>query len=179
MDALEFVSELKKIPNKERISQLKKIGLDEGFIEEYIGCYTFKQIGNKKIDNPIGNLANNYDGTSVAIGMITFDINWVEDDSYFFFGKFEVDLLAINKKTGEIKLLDHENLEYVMQDCALNGSNFLCAILKAATFLEKLPYDENLANDQKQICEMAIACSNIAGGDKYLGFYKTLLGCFE
>lgn len=179
MNALEFVNSLKKIPNKERISQLIQLGMDKDFIEEYIGSYTFKQKGSRRIDNPIEALISNYDGTTVEIGMVTFDVNLVEDENYIFFGRFEVDFLAMDKKTGEIKLMDHKNLLFVINDCASNGLNFLSALLKAAIFLDKLLNDDKLANDQHLICEIAISCSNIAGGKKYIGFYKTLLGCFE
>jgi hypothetical protein len=179
MNALEFVNSLKEIPTKERLSQIEKQGLGQYFMEEYIGCYTFKKKDSKKLNNPIEELVSNFDGSSVEIGMITFDIEPFENEDYFAFGRFEVDYLVISKRTGEIKLIDHEDVNNIMYDCASDSSSFLKAILAAAAFLDKLPYDDNLANDQKQICEMAGNCSRIAGGNKYNGFYKTLLGCFE
>jgi hypothetical protein len=179
MNALEFVSSLKKIPTKERLSQIEKQGLGQDFLEEYIGCFTFKQIRNNRINNPIEELVNNFDGSSVEIGMITFDIEPFDHEDYFVFGRFEIDFLVISKRTGEIKLIDHEDESNIMYECASGSSVFLKAILEAAAFLDKLPYKNNLANDQKQICEMAESCSSIAGGNKYIGFYKTLLGCFE
>jgi hypothetical protein len=179
MNAIEFVNKLREIPTKQRVKELTDLGLDKAFINEYINSFIFKpkERGISEESDEIINLVKNYIGNSVKIGMITFDIAPFEDKDYFFFGLFDVDHLVMSSKTGEILLVDYEAPNHIMQYCARNSECFLTAILEAAKFLEQLPYDDDLRDDQIKICEMASYCSNLAGGDKYKVFYNILIGC--
>lgn len=179
MNAQEFVNSLSEIPNNKRVELLRGMGLPQDFITEYIESYQFKKLeGNQDNNqNPIRNLVENYNGETVKIGMITFDIVPEENEKYYFFGRFETDIFALDKTSNEIVLLDSEDLSYVIYYCAKNSSAFLDAIILGAGFLEKLPYDDELLENQNIICEIATQCSNLGGGNKYLDFYKTLLGC--
>lgn len=76
----------------------------------------------------------NYDGYDTEIAMITFDIQPFEDDSYIYFGRFEVDYLAVNKSLQIIVLLQDELEGHVLCYCAQNSSKFLTAIYLAACY---------------------------------------------
>lgn len=179
MNAQEFVTALSEIPDIKNIDALEDMGLSRDFISEYVESLNFKRTFGKLDSNqdPIKELVANYNGETVNLGMITFDIASVENRKYFFFGRFETDIFAIHNETGEILLLDYEDLDHVIYYCASCSSFFLDAITLAAKFLAKLPFDDNLNKNQTVICEIAAECSLLGGGDKYLDFFKTLLGC--
>lgn len=174
MDTEDFVNKLKIIPSLKRELQLKAMGLSQIFINEYYSSYIFNKNGDFYVKDPIQRLVRNFDGNQIKIGMITFDIEPYENSSYFFFGKYEMDLLSINKETNEILVIDFENENHIIFKCAIDSYSFLDAILHAAIFLENLPFEDI---DQKIVCNTAESCSKLAGDKKYLGFYKTLLGC--
>lgn len=179
MKAEEFVDKLKLIPSKERVEFLKEKGLPNDFIEEYLQSYFFKD-GPKNLpdDDPIITLVSNYDGETVKIGMITFDIDPEEDLEYYYFAQFEADLLAINKNSKTIEMVEYGTDRHVLSKCALNSSKFLDAILEAAIFMEKCAYDDDLYNDEKLKSEIAEECAKLAGSKtEYQDFYKILLGC--
>lgn len=179
MTVQDFVKNLSGIPSEDSIQLLGKMELNQDFIYEYINKYVFKLKSTiyTEYNNELINLVQNYDGSAVKIGMITFDIEPFEDENYYYFGLFEIDFLVINKKTGEILLVDYDDINHVIFHCAINGNNFLDAILMAAKFLERLPFDDHLRHDQVQIYNIAETCSHLAGGNKYLDFYKTVVGC--
>jgi hypothetical protein len=178
MNAKQFVKKLNKIPTQERIELLKELELSQDCIDEYVSSYQLEK--NEivtEINDPIINLLANYNGQKVKIGMITFDIELFETSNYYIFGRFEMDLLVLDKKSREIKMLDYEAIDYVICHCAKNSSLFLDSILIAAEFMEKLPYDDDLANSQLELCKMANLCAEKAGGNSYNNFYKMLIGC--
>ena len=178
MNVINFVNILKAIPSEENANKYKELGLDDDFIREYIGRYFFIENKVKQYDgeDPIKQLVSNYDGNSVAIGLITFDIKPYEDDLYYYFGRFEIDLLAINKNTGEINQLEYGSDSHLLNSAAKSGLLFLEALIEAAKFLDECGIDDDLYEDQVAINAIADKCSQLAGGDTYLDFYRVLLG---
>ncbi len=177
MTEIEFVKALKEIPSQKTIEVYKTMGLDDDFITEYLNNYKFKILGrNKEYCDPIKNLVNNYDGSTVTLGMITFNIDPEEDEDYYFFGCFEVDYLVINKNLKTIEMLEYGEQDHVLCKCASSSSRFLEAILLAAQFAEKCGSDEVLYNDKDANILVIEECASLAGGDEYIDFYKMMLG---
>jgi len=178
MNTIQFVERLRQIPTLERIELLKELELPQEFIDEYTSSYRFekKEVVTEK-DEPILDLVTNFNGQTVKIGMITFDIELYETSRYYIFGRFEMDLLAIDKKTKEVVMLDYEAIDHVIYNCAKNSNLFLDSIFYAAEFMEKLPYDDDLANNQSEICKTVNLCAEKAGGSPYINFYKMMIGC--
>ena len=182
MNAKEFVQKLGKLYNKETVSRMKKDGLPDGFINEYKESFFFKsnnKNGNTSFtSDPLIDLVENYDGSKVHIGMITFDLSPFEDDDYYFFGKFEADLLGVNKNLKTVQMIEYGTANHVLYTCASNSDNFLKAILLSASILEKSDGDPVFSENDDLICKMAEECGEIAGSKAdYQDFYKMLLGC--
>lgn len=179
MYAEEFVNKLKGIPSEERVGYLNEKNLPQDFIAEYLQSYLFKRKDNGiHYDDPIQELTNNYDGKTVKIGMITFDIDPREDIDYYYFAQFEADLLAINKSLKTIELLEYGTDNHILSKCAQNSTKFLDAILEAAIFIEKCAYDDELYDNEKLKCDIAEECADLAGSKTdYQDFFKMLIGC--
>lgn len=177
MLAEEFVEELKKIPIE--IETLKAQGVSGNYIQNLMQSYQLKKKAKSIYSgNPVLELVENYDASHLGIGMINFYETIEEEEDYVFFGKFEIDELAIHKNLGTVVMLESES-EQVIYKCAANGSNFLDAIVVAAAFLEKRANDDSLYENQKLTCQIAEECAEIAGGKECQDFYKMMLGCEE
>ena len=177
MNAQEFVDKLKSIPSQKTIDIYRNKGLDDDFIAEYLGNYNFRKLDNTvEYDDPIKSLVNNYDGSTVTLGMITFDIEPEEDEDYYVFGAFEADILAINKNLKTIEMLEYGTDDHVLCKCAQNSSSFLDAVIEAAHFAEKCSSDQTLYQNKKALSVVIEKCGELAGGEDYLDFYKVMLG---
>ena len=174
MKASEFVEGLKGI--SVRTDLLKKQGVSDQFIEDrkrsYLAAY---KGGGSVCQYPIVELVENYDCSNLEIGMITFDERIEEKGRFIFFGRFEVDDLAVDLITGSVVMLEC-GLDHILYDCAQNDSSFLEAILNTAIFLERRSVEEGLYENEELNNQMAEEFGDIAGGEKYYDFYKMMLG---
>jgi hypothetical protein len=177
MNAENFVKELSKIPFS--IEELHSQGLSKDYIEELMSSYKIemKPLSTSYSGNPVLELVENYDSSNLEIGMICFDENIEIGEDYIFFGKFEIDDLAINKNLGQVVMLE-DGSDNVLYECASSGANFLSATIVAANFLEKRANDDAIYNNQELAISMAEECAERAGGkNEYQNFYKMLFGC--
>lgn len=173
---------LKKLENNApSLESLKKIGFNDDeakmFIQKYIASE--KPIYNNIYKEELLRLVNNYQLEKVEIGIISFYNKINESSNYFYLGKAEIDLLVINKITGEVQIFENDAPEKLLWNCASNGGNFLDALIHCVPFFNKSMFDDKLWNNSNIILEMAIQCSELAGGNRYLDFYKMFLGYFE
>lgn len=178
MNHLQFIEQLAGIPLPDEA--YKQVGLSSKYIKDIKKNYIplNKKVTNKKDvppDNAILSLMAAYDMSKVSIGMVEFNKKIEHDDDLIIFGKFEVDRMAIDRVTGEVLVLD-ETSDKIMWRCAQNGGAFLEALIYIGKFLEKRVVDDNLYEDEKANLKIAKTCSEIAGGVKYLKFFKMMLG---
>lgn len=182
MNIQEFVSELKRIgPTKE---EYISFGFSEGLAERLAMEYTFLPSERliesyDLLSDDIVRLIRNFDGTGVQIGLITFMSNVEVSDGFVYFGNVEMDVLSISKATLEVVVLDHDNLDWIIWPCAASSSHFLNALLVFADFLSYKVKNKVVEYNALEINECALLCSEKAGGEKYLEFYKMLLGYEE
>ncbi len=178
MTAEEFTEQLRQIPTKSVLDQVRTKGVSDEFVKEFRDNHYF--IKNDPMTqfekDPIRDLVNNYNGSTVQIGGISFDFETIEDEDYFYFAEYEVDVFALNKNLNTIVLLEFGTDNHVLCAVAGNSSLFLMAILEAAKFYVQ---DDDVCLNQAITCQMAEYCAEIAGGNDYLSFYKMLLACFE
>jgi hypothetical protein len=178
MKTEEFVEELRKMPLDTKV--LRTQGVSEGYIQKLINSYQLKKKAQSVYSgDPVLELIENYDSSNLEIGMISFDQNIEEGEDYLFFGKFEVDDLAVHRNFGTVVMLE-DGSDHVLYKCAGNGAKFLDALILAAKFLEKRANDDSLYENQGLTCKMAEECGEIAGGKaEYQDFYKMMFGCDE
>ncbi|WP_156305467.1 hypothetical protein [Sphingobacterium endophyticum] len=174
MKASEFVEALKGI--NVRTDLLKKQGVSDQAIEDRKRSYLAAYKGGGSVSQyPLVELVENYDCSNLEIGMITFDERIEEKGRFIFFGRFEVDDLAVDLITGSVVMLKC-GLDHILYDCAQNDSSFLEAILNTAVFLEKRSVEEGLYENEELNIQRVEGFGNIAGGEKYHDFYKMMLG---
>lgn len=164
MKASEFVEALKGI--NVRTDLLKKQGVSDQSIEDRKRSYLAAYKGGGSVSQyPLVELVENYDCSNLEIGMITFDEQIEEKGRFIFFGRFEVDDLAVDLITGSVVMLEC-GLDHILYDCAQNDSSFLEAILNTAVFLEKRSVEEGLYENEELNIQRAEGFGNIAGGEK-------------
>lgn len=174
MNAKEFVNRLGDI--KIDIDLLKQQGVSDQFITHKKNAFIALANGKSILsEHPVIELVENYDCSNLEIGMITFDQKVEETDRYVFFGKFEIDDLAIDKITGAVVMVEND-LDHVIYECSKNDSDFLEAILNVAIFLRRRTVEEGLYEDEQLNIKMAEEFGDIAGGTAYYDFYKMMLG---
>lgn len=178
MNQNEFVKELLTLPFEDSVYM--NAGLDEKFIRKNRNRYiamerrTLSKL-NTDFNDPIISLIQEYDVKNIEIGMINFGKEIVNSSSFIVFGTFELDRLAISNITKEIVMLPESSDEIGMY-CAMNGQKFLESVIFIGKFLEKRGVDDNLYDDEDANSLIAEQCAELAGGTKYLNFYRMMLG---
>ena len=148
------------------------------FIKNFIGSY--KCIPKAKYallytEDPLLSLVNCYDCSKVEIGCISFLESPIEEIGFYQVGNVDADILAINKITFKVEVLDYTSKNHVIWECAVNSDNFLNALLLCAEILTARL--KNLSEDDPLISEEDINhCANTAGGEEYTDFYQMLIG---
>jgi hypothetical protein len=180
MTAESFVLELSKLYKESTINIIEGNGVHSIIVEGYKKRFFFKKRTSfSKLMEPIIDLVNNYDAPDEFLGMLTFDLKPYEDEDYYYFARFEADLLAINKVYKNIQLLEFGTDNHVLYNCASNGGRFLDALLLCAEIIERCDSDLIFSENDNLICELSKECGERAGGSQFTGFYKMLLGCFD
>ena len=179
MTHLEFIEKLKTIPLQDE--EYARVGLSKDFISEYKEKYhsVNRRVpvdsSSSESTDPIISLLKEFNLKNIKVGMVEFNSKTKNIPDFLLFGKFDMDELAINYVSKEIVLLE-EATNNVMSYCASNSSNFLEAIIFIGTFLEKRGIDAVLYEDEKINLMVAEKTAEIAGGEKYLNFYRMMLG---
>jgi hypothetical protein len=178
MNQNEFVDRLKTLPLEDSV--YRNAGLDEASIQKNRRRYsTLKRsipgAFHSELNDVIIKLIEQYDVKNVEIGMINFGAEIFHSSTFIVFGTFELDRLAISVITKEIVMLAEASDDVGMY-CAMNGEKFLESIIFIGKFLEKRGIDANLYDDEAANLLIAEQCATLAGGDKYLDFYKMMLG---
>jgi hypothetical protein len=175
MTATEFVEKIKSFAATK--ADFTNVDFPEEFAEMLAKGYTYSSIGKiKNSSNEIVNLISNYDMSAIEIGMISFDKEITENEGYIFFGKLELDLLAISKTNNEIVIIDYSDKDTIMQYCAAKSSKFLDALIVAWEAMTQFLLDEEKAEDEEYREAVIANCTELAGGEHYFDFYNYLLG---
>ncbi len=175
MTAAEFVDQIKDFAVTKE--DLKNADFPDEFAGMLAKGYEYKVLPKTKNSaNEIINLIANYDMSSVEIGMISFDKEIRETEGFYFFGKVELDLMAISKGNNEIVVVDYSDTDEIIQYCAANSKKFLAAMMTAWRATTEFLLDEEKADDYDYREEVIAKCTELAGGDAYFDFYDNMLG---
>lgn len=178
MDRDRFVVKLKEFTPSREVYE--KLGFSEAFIAKMIRsheCVPIEELRiNPEPNSEILKLLSFYDCSTVEIGVLSFNNEVSEVEDYYIIGNVEADLLALNKITLEIQVLDYLVPTHVIWDCAANGECFLDSLALCAEYFFKTYNDAALAENTSFAHEYAIQSAEKAGGEKYADFYQLLLG---
>lgn len=178
MNVAEFAENLRRCaPDTKR---LEEVGLSASEAEQSLLAFRCDEIASSTVTNltgdPLIDLVNLYDVSTIEIGPITFVRPIVERDQFWLVGRDEFASLVIDKASGEVRVDELNPASSTIMRCAENGESFLSAMLPAACFLGRCSYDLDLGQDQEAITSQAEECAELAGGNEYLDFYNYLLG---
>ncbi|NIG55386.1 hypothetical protein [Chitinophaga sp. Cy-1792] len=176
MTASKFIEELKsQIPSNDILVK-KKISAStvERSIDPVKNLNT--QSGIVLTGNVVIELLSKYDLSKVEIGMVGFSKAVTEDESFYYIGSVEVDLLVINKYSGIIQVLEYDQPKHTLWDCAHNCPAFLEALLICKGYFWECLLDDVVYNDDVRRSATVEQCAYIAGGEAYYDFYAMLLG---
>lgn len=173
-----FIENLKALQPSREI--LLTYNLPADYINELMKnfeCQVKKQIRRNIIsDDVILNLLNQFDCSTIQIGLITLSQEAIEKEDYYLLGHVELDLLSLNKITKEIEVRDHDDNSHIIWKCASSSLKFLNALLVCAESFSKRIENVSLSDDEVFISKTIIACTRTAGGENYKRFYKMLFG---
>ena len=154
----------------------KQYNLTEEYIQNIISsykCLVKTKNNNSYTNDLLLSLLNSYDCSKVEIGLVRFLENPIEKVGFYQVGNIDLEILAIDKITSQVEVIDHDNLEYVIWECASNSKNFLDALLVSAEyFVSQLKNSSE--EDYAIISKYVNYCTEIAGGEQYMAFYKML-----
>lgn len=174
MNAKEFCDRLSHLaPSSE---DLIKIGFKKNechLMQRYYLCKG--PINDKHFDDPLLDLIHNYDVKNVEIGYVVFKRNMKAIGTYQPIGNVDADILAYDTINKEIVVLDYSDSNNVLWKCARSGNEFLDALIIVAKFTTNSLFNDSL-EDQGINNTTAQLCSETAGGNDYLNFYKMVLG---
>ncbi|WP_028981089.1 hypothetical protein [Sporocytophaga myxococcoides] len=178
MKAEDFIEQIKSLKPTE--GEMNLVKASEDYKSDFVKQFDITKIsGDLNLSDEILSLVSNYHLVNLKIGRIKFDDKIDENGIYVYFGRYEADILILDKSDKKIKLLDHEDEEDILLECADNGESFLDAVfmIKKYFTLQRLNVDADRSQDSK--CSVAFQCASLAGGNTYLNFYKNVLGCFQ
>jgi hypothetical protein len=178
IDKETFAQRLQELaPSKE---ELRRFDVDEQFIEFFRARFfcTPKPRSNNRLltDATVLSLLQDFDCSKVEIAIITFLLDPVEGVTHYIFGNAEQDILALNKISGEIEVLDYADNTHVIWSCASSGESFLEALLVSAEYLTNKLKSDNSHDKETYLFQH---CVDVAGGHKYANFYQMLLGFYN
>jgi hypothetical protein len=159
----------------------KKIMTEINEIVDACSDQKFKEAISKMRINPqrnqtsyrdeLSSLINNYDLASVEIGIFQFLSQYEVTPKFMLFGKIDMDILARDRNSKEIVMLDHDDLEYVMFRCAKDSDTFLDFMSVYCKYmLSQLCDDFNYSVPEKNFIY------NMCGGEAYKKFVDF---CFD
>jgi hypothetical protein len=177
MNAEKFVKELSAIaPSRE---DLVKYDLPEDYINEVIQGYQCKRKLKRDAEihanDTILNLINEHDCSGIQIGLVNFSERFIETPDYYQIGHVELDILSINKITLQVEVRDHDSPGHVIWLCATHSDSFLNALLVCADLFAARIKDSSLDDNENYVLSRVHECTEKAGGEEYMDFYKMLL----
>lgn len=176
MNVQNFVLELAKVsPSKEHYCNF---GFSENMATKLSKSYEFKQPQRSIYESEflsndeLISLVNEYDSTTVEIGLISFLSKAQDSEAFTYVGRVEIDMLAVRKASYEVVVLDHDDLNWTIWLCAANSNNFLDSLFVFASFLSYKIKNKITADVNQESYECALLCSEKAGGHSILIFIK-------
>jgi hypothetical protein len=171
-----FALELKKIAPS--IESFESIGLNKNEALSFMSSYQCVPRNVKSIsDGFLRRMFDLYNLDSVEIGMVAFFPLITQQDNYFYFGKVEIDELVMDAGDFSIKVIECNNRNNILWNCAKNDESFFKALLVCAKFLTKRMFIDALWDDNNIANEVVTLASEEAGSvEIYRDFYSMLIG---
>lgn len=156
---------------------LQKLGLNLKEAERFRAGYRCRRIVKTNESNPLFDLCNNFDVSSLEISVVTFCKSTRLDDDHWKIGNFEDDMLVLAESTQRVIVLDHEEVDRELCKCADTAAGFLEALLIVAESNTQT-FRQASGTIPKPVDFALSQCVSLAGKDTQ-AFYVVLLGVNE
>ena len=178
MDVGTFVKQLAEAAPSS--SDLERCGFTGEQADEFIRSFRCVK-RDRPLPKPAGQdslleLLREWDLSKVEIGMVRFPDPPAERSEKICVGCVEADPLVILSDDGEIVVHELGTKDHLLWRVSRNGSTLLNALAIAASFLGKRAVGTIDFGDYESARSAASQCASAAGGDKYLDFYRMLIG---
>lgn len=173
-----FVTELQKAAPSE--ADLVKCGLSSQEAHQAMSRYfcvrRYQRLVGPNGSDEVLELLKGWDLSKVQVGMVRFPVEPFELPGGICLGCVEADPLLLLLNSGEVVVYELGTKEHLLWRVAQNGSTLLDALVIAAQFLSKRGVEKIDFDDNEAARSVALACAAAAGGERYLDFYKMLIG---
>ena len=118
-------------------------------------------------------------GKKIEIGMVEFTLKedyLVIPNEFAKIGNFELDILAIEKKSGMIVMLDHDQPNFIMGKVASDLKSMVNALIPIERFFEMASENEDLYDDENAMRIVTSESANLSGGKEFEWFYDMIFG---
>ena len=134
-----------------------------------------------KIDlsNPTEKLITELIEKEVEVGMVEFTLkkDYLPIPKEFDkIGNFELDILAIEKYSGTIVMLDHDQPDFIMGKVATDLKSMVKALIPIERFFEQASENDELHDDEKAMRYVTSESADLSGGKKFQWFYNMVFG---
>jgi hypothetical protein len=162
------------------LADLRKCGLTaqqaSEFRESYVCLKRVRPLSDPAGTDQMLELLRGWDLTRVQIGLVRFPNEPAECPGGISVGLVDADPLRVLHDGGEVVVHEFGTKSHLLWRVSKNGAMLLEALLVAAQFLAKTGVDKISFNDCNAAMPTALECAIAAGGDRYLDFYRMLLG---
>lgn len=115
----------------------------------------------------------------IKVGMVEFTLK--EDslpipNEFEKIGNFELDILAIEKNSGIIVMLDHEQPDLIMGKVATDLKAMVKALIPIERFFEMASENDELYDDESTMRNVTSESVNLSGGKEFEWFYDMIFG---
>ena len=170
----DFINQMAKIkPNENKLIEEGFSGVHLSVIKSNFIILPKKSVSIHIYPTLVETLVKNFEAEFIRFGDFTFlkDIKLI--DNFKIFGVSSYSFLAI-ASSEEILEIDNEELSIVNR-CAENSKSFLRALICVSDLLSKRLQGLVAMEDHGTSNEYLAKATELAGGKKYLNFYKSIL----
>lgn len=115
----------------------------------------------------------------IQVGMVEFTLKkelLPVPNEFEKIGNFELDILAIEKNSGIIVMLDHDQPDFIMGKVAVDLKSMVSALIPIEGFFEMASENEELYDDENAVKKVTFESVNLSGGKEFEWFYDMIFG---
>ena len=162
------------------INDLRSLGLSSEEIDEFVASFRIETRKDKVLigeeSDVVAHFFSDYDPSKVEVGMVRFLELPILRNAKWQIGQVESDPLIVDRVTGEVYVDDLTSPGLKLWICSDNFEHFLSALIPAAQYLGRCLIDASELDNHDSFNKFLNESVISAGGDRYVAFYKMLLG---
>ncbi|WP_055445149.1 hypothetical protein [Lacinutrix himadriensis] len=131
------------------------------------------------LSSPIEKIKTELLEKKIEVGMVEFTLK--KDflpipNEFEKIGNFELDILAIEKNSGIVVMLDHDKPDFIMGKVASDLKAMVSALIPIEGFFEMASENDELYDDESAMRKVTSKSANLSGGKEFEWFYDMIFG---